>query len=373
MLQLHDITKSFDGEPVLRGISLSIPAGEVVALLGPSGSGKTTLLRIIAGLVQADSGRLLLEGEDLTEIPVHERGFGMVFQDYALFPHKSVGENVAFGLRMLGWAREEIAKRVAQMLALVGLAGFDERRVYELSGGEQQRVALARALAPSPRLLLLDEPLGALDRALRERLLNELREILREAEAMSERPEGITAVYVTHDQGEAFAVADRVVVMHDGGIEQAEAPVALYRHPASPFVARFIGMENLFEAEIVSREPPVVRTPLGELVIAAPPLAEGSAAAGDGSILLIRPEAGHILGPGEDAVNERHGRVIACSFRGRYQQGTIRLGDAVKLLLEFEVDEPLPPVGEEVRLGLAPEAMTLLEIRDWDASANAGF
>lgn len=364
MLQLHDITKSFDGEPVLQGISLSIPAGEVVALLGPSGSGKTTLLRIIAGLVQADSGRLLLQGEDLTEIPVHERGFGMVFQDYALFPHKSVGENVAFGLRMLGWSREPIERRVAQMLALVGLADFDERRVYELSGGEQQRVALARALAPSPDLLLLDEPLGALDRALRERLLNELRAILREAEAVTERPGGITAVYVTHDQGEAFAVADRVVVINDGCIEQAAAPVSLYRHPASPFVARFIGMDNLFEAEIVSREPPVVRTSLGELLLAGPPSPGPGAANRSEPILLIRPEAGHILAPGEGAVNELRGRVLACSFHGRYQQGTIGVSDGIKLLLEFEVDEPLPPVGAEVRLALAPEALTLLESGD---------
>ena len=357
MLKLHDIKKTFDGEQVLRGISLAIAAGEVVALLGPSGSGKTTLLRIIAGLAQADSGRLLLEGEDLTEIPVHERGFGMVFQDYALFPHKSVGENVAFGLRMLGWAPERIEARVAQMLALVGLAGFGQRRVFELSGGEQQRVALARALAPSPRLLLLDEPLGALDRALRERLLNELRAILQQAEAVSERPEAITAVYVTHDQAEAFAVADRVVVMSDGCIEQDASPLALYRHPDSPFVARFIGMENLFSAEIISADPPVVQTAIGRLTLGT---TRSQTAGFQSPILLIRPEAAHILSPGEQAVNEVHGRVVACSFRGRYQQGTVALTENSVLKLEFEVDEPLPPVGEKVRLALAPEALTLL-------------
>lgn len=365
MLQLREIKKAFDDEPVLRGISLTIAAGEVVALLGPSGSGKTTLLRIIAGLAQADHGRLLLEGEDLAEIPVHERGFGMVFQDYALFPHKSVGENVAFGLRMLGWHRQQIEERVSQMLALIGLAGFGERRVYELSGGEQQRVALARALAPSPRLLLLDEPLGSLDRALRERLLNELRAILQQVEAVSDRPEGITAVYVTHDQAEAFAVADRVVVMNDGCIEQDASPAGLYRHPDSPFVARFIGMENLFEAEIITRDPLIVRTDVGKLQVANHSIANLQSLISNGErsqspILLIRPEAAHIVGPGEADVNGVHGRVVACSFRGRYQQGTIAVGEEAQLKLEFEVDEPLPHVGEEVWLALAPDALSLL-------------
>ena len=365
MLQLREIKKAFDGEPVLRGISLAIAAGEVVALLGPSGSGKTTLLRIIAGLAQADHGSLLLEGEDLAEIPVHERGFGMVFQDYALFPHKSVGENVAFGLRMLGWPRQRIEERVSQMLALVGLAGFGERRVYELSGGEQQRVALARALAPSPRLLLLDEPLGSLDRALRERLLNELRAILEEVEAVSDRPEGITAVYVTHDQAEAFAVADRVVVMNDGCIEQDASPADLYRHPESPFVARFIGMENLFEAEIISRDPLIVRTDVGTLQVANRSTANlqsliSNRERSQAAILLIRPEAAHIVDPGAAGVNEVHGQVVACSFRGRYRQGTIAVGEEAQLKLEFEVDEPLPGVGEEVWLALAPEALSLL-------------
>ena len=367
MLRLHEIEKRFDGELVLKGVSLTIHAGEVVALLGPSGSGKTTLLRIIAGLAFADGGHLLFEGEDLTEIPVHERGFGMVFQDYALFPHKDVDENVGFGLRMLGWSPERIDERVNQILTLVGLAGFGQRAVYELSGGEQQRVALARALAPSPHLLLLDEPLGALDRALRERLMNELRAILKQAETVSDRPGGITAVYVTHDQGEAFAVADRVVVMNDGLIEQDAAPVALYRRPASPFVARFIGMENLFAAEVISTAPPTVRTDLGEFRIAElPPAPDGRAGAVNNSspFLLIRPEAAHILAPGDTGVNEIHGRVTACSFRGRYQQGTIAVAGGAELKLEFEVDEPLPSVGEEVRLALDPEALSLLEGND---------
>ena len=355
MLQLVDIEKSFDGEPILRSISLTIPAGEVVALLGPSGSGKTTLLRIIAGLETPDAGRLLLEGRDLMQLPVHERRFGMVFQDYALFPHKDVGENVAFGLRMEGWDRGRIAARVTQMLDLVGLAGFAGRPVYELSGGEQQRVALARALAPSPRLLLLDEPLGSLDRALRERLMNELRAILRAAQAASARPEGITAIYVTHDQAEAFAIADRIVVMHEGCIEQEDSPVVLYRRPQTPFVAHFIGMENLFPATVRAREPLTVATALGTLQVATP--VEPMPAA---PLLLVRPDAARLLPEGEQAVNEVTGRLQATSFRGRYQQATVAVASEATLKLEFEADEPLPPVGSAVQLALEPAGLVLL-------------
>ena len=219
LLELRDIERSFDGQKILRQVSLSVNRGEIVTLLGPSGCGKTTLLRIIAGLETADAGQLLLNGHDLTKIPVHKRGFGLVFQDYALFPHKSVAENIAFGLRMMNWDRTHQEKRVAQVLQLVGLGGFENRRVYELSGGEQQRVALARSLAPSPRLVLLDEPLGALDRALREQLMGELRTILKQAEnILADRTDsvepvveqlshlslppgqGMTSIYVSHDQ-----------------------------------------------------------------------------------------------------------------------------------------------------------------------------
>jgi ABC-type Fe3+/spermidine/putrescine transport system ATPase subunit len=212
-------------------------------------------------------------------------------------------------------------------------------------------------------LLLLDEPLGSLDRALRERLLNELRSILRQAESVSDRAGGITAVYVTHDQAEAFAVADRVVVMNDGCIEQDATPVNLYRHPASPFVARFIGMDNLFEAEIISSAPLTVRTRLGELRVADLPSGLASSAnltSIQSSILLIRPEAGHVMAPEEKSVNEVQGRVVACSFRGRYQQGTIAVAEEELLRLEFEIDEPLPPVGEVVRLALDPDNLSLL-------------
>mgnify|MGYP000905668710 CR=1 FL=1 len=257
MLTIRNVEKAFDGDPVLHSINLEVGAGEVVALLGPSGSGKTTLLRIIAGLTAPDNGQLLLDGEDLSAIPVHERGFGMVFQDYALFPHKNVIENVAFGLRMLGWPRQQIRPRVQEMLALVGLTGFGERRVYELSGGEQQRVALARALAPAPRLLLLDEPLGALDKKLREETQFELVKI--------QETLGVTFIVVTHDQEEAMSLATRIGVMNQGEIAMIGEPTDIYEFPNSRFVAGFIGSVNMVEGVVTEDEPDHVRIRSAEL------------------------------------------------------------------------------------------------------------
>ena len=358
MLELRDIEKRFDGGLVLRGISLSIERGEILSLLGPSGSGKTTLLRIIAGLEKTDKGQVLLEGQDLAPMPVHERRFGMVFQDYALFPHKDVAGNIAFGLRMLNWSSERVKERVTQLLALVGLPGFGSRAVYDLSGGEQQRVALARALAASPRLLLLDEPLGALDRAWRARLMGELRTILKEAEALSERTRGITAIYVTHDQAEAFAVADRVAVIRKGAIEQVAAPMKLYLQPSTRFVARFIGMENILPAKVISREPPLVSTAMGELRLSGP---ETIPATGGDVHLLIRPESARLLAEGEDAAaNVISARLGSVSFRGRYQRATVHVQGSTELILEFDAGESLPPEGSTLRLAIDPSALVLL-------------
>ena len=237
LLQVSHIHKSFDGAPLLRDVSFDVAPSEIVCLLGPSGCGKTTLLNIIAGLEQAESGQVLVEGQDISGVPVHRRGFGLMFQDLALFPHKNVRDNVAFGLRMAGLAPQAIDARVSEVLELVGLAGFEQRDVNQLSGGEQQRVALARSLAPRPRLLMLDEPLSSLDRTLRERLMNELRDILTRV--------GQTAIYVTHDQQEAFALADRVVILNAGRVAQIGTPQEVYRAPADAFVARFLGLTNL--------------------------------------------------------------------------------------------------------------------------------
>ena len=240
MLEVVDVDLSYGDHRALANVSLRVGAGEVMAVLGPSGSGKSTLLRAIAGLETPRAGRVLLAGRDITSMDVHRRNVGLMFQDYALFPHLSVSENVAFGLRMQGRERSVIRRRTDEVLSWVGLEGFAHRRIESLSGGEQQRVALARALAPEPRLIMLDEPVGALDRALRARLVPELSELIRRV--------GVTAVYVTHDQDEAFAIADRVAILHRGRIRQVSTPEELWRRPATEFVARFLGFENFADA-----------------------------------------------------------------------------------------------------------------------------
>ncbi len=240
-LAVRGLVRRYGELPAVDGIDLDVGTGEVVAILGPSGCGKTTLLRLVAGLEMADAGTVSWDGRDLAGVPPHRRDFGLMFQDHVLFPHRDVAGNVGFGLRMRGEPAARVAERVAEALELVGLAGFGDRAVSSLSGGEAQRVALARALAPEPRLLMLDEPLGSLDRVLREELVVELRSLLRRI--------GSTAIYVTHDHDEAFTVADRVVVMRGGRVEQAGTPEQLWRSPVSPFVARFLGWENVADGD----------------------------------------------------------------------------------------------------------------------------
>jgi ABC-type Fe3+/spermidine/putrescine transport system ATPase subunit len=360
LLEISRLEKSFSDKPILRGVSLELGDGEIVALLGPSGCGKTTLLRIIAGLEQFDRGTLLYNDQELAGIPVHERGFGLVFQDYALFPHKDVSGNVEFGLRMMGWDEARRMKRIGQVLELVGLTGFEKRKIHELSGGEQQRVALARSLAPSPRLLLLDEPMGSLDRALRERLMRELRTILKEAGDMLDRPEGITAIFVTHDQEEAFAVADRVLVMNEGKIEQEGSPVDLYRRPKNVFVAQFLGMDNRLRGEIVSIDPPAAQTDIGELL-----LSEGNWTVGQQLIILIRPEAADLQIPALAGYTELKARIKEKSFRGRYQEVTFEIeygGEtAMTLEFDFDTDVSLPPDRVEATLYIDPAGTIILE------------
>ena len=248
MLELSDIHKSYEGKPLLNGISVAVSAGETVCLLGPSGSGKSTLLRIIAGLEIPDQGQVCWDGENLASVPVHRRGFGLVFQDYALFPHMDVTGNVAFGLKMQNLAGADIDLRVAEILATVNLSGFGSRQVTDLSGGEQQRVALARALAPHPRLLMFDEPLGALDRNLREQLMDELRRILQAS--------GVPAIYVTHDQEEAFTLAGRVLLLHDGLIVRSGSPEQVWSDPGSVWAAQFLDAGNVVAGTVISAPSP---------------------------------------------------------------------------------------------------------------------
>lgn len=296
LLTLADATVRFGTRAVLDRVGLAVDAHEIVCVLGPSGSGKSTLLRAVAGLQELDGGQVLLDGRDQRGVPAHRRGVGLMFQDHQLFPQRDVAGNVAFGLRMHGASRGEQADRVAELLELVGLPGAQRRAVASLSGGEQQRVALARALAPRPRLLMLDEPLGQLDRSLRERLVVELRELFDEL--------GTTVLAVTHDQGEAFALADRVVVMRDGRIAQSGTPLDVWRHPADEFVARFLGFDNVVDATVAGE---VADTVWGKV-----PVPDG---AKDGRCrLLVRP-AGVRLVPADEGLPCA---VTARTFRGTH-------------------------------------------------------
>ncbi|MGA4864273.1 ABC transporter ATP-binding protein [Streptomyces lavendulocolor] len=294
MLALEDVTVRFGARAAVDAVSLEVADHEIVCVLGPSGSGKSTLLRVVAGLQPVDAGRVLLDGADQAGVPVHRRGVGLMFQDHQLFPQRDVAGNVAFGLRLRGASRKEQAARVAELLDLVGLPGAGGRAVAALSGGEQQRVALARALAPGPRLLMLDEPLGQLDRGLRERLVVELRQLFGRL--------GTTVLAVTHDQGEAFALADRVVVMRDGRIAQSGTPLQVWRRPASEFVARFLGFDNVVAATVTGA---VADTVWGKVPVPAG-TAQGAA------WLLVRP-AGVRLGDPADG--------LRCTVEGRTFRG----------------------------------------------------
>jgi ABC-type Fe3+/spermidine/putrescine transport system ATPase subunit len=341
-LLVDSIHKRYGATVAVDGVSFGVDHGELVAVLGPSGCGKTTLLHLIAGLERPDRGQTSWRGEPLSGVPPHRRGFGLMFQEYALFPHMNVGRNVGFGLRMQHMDGERLDERVAQALELVGLPGFEGRQVDQLSGGERQRVALARAIAPAPSLLMLDEPLGSLDRTLKERLMLELPRILRGTEQ--------TALYVTHDQEEAFAIADRVIVMRAGREVRIGTPEEIYRQPRTPFVARFLGLDNLLDGRAVLRgSGSEVGTALGKLAIPMP--IEGDV------ILLLRPEKVE-LGAGDGVSIE--GEVVETSFRGGSQRVVLRTG-RLELSFDFPSSTQLPTAGGRIELHFDPaEAVQVL-------------
>ena len=300
--------KRFGAATVLRDLSLSVAQGEFVSLLGPSGCGKTTLLRCIAGLLHPDRGQITVGGRDITALAAHQRNVGVVFQNYALFPHLTVAENIAFGLRARGVSKAEAAPRVAEALALVRMEAHGEKPVTALSGGQQQRVAVARALVVRPSLLLLDEPFSALDRKLRETMQVELKQLLREV--------GITAIFVTHDQEEALVVSDRVAVMNAGQIEQLTDPVTLYHAPASLYVLDFVGQSTKLSGKVLRSGDGMIEVQTAFGVLRAP----ASFMAGSSVAVGVRPEA-MILAPEADpALNTLQGRISDISFLGSRTQ-----------------------------------------------------
>jgi thiamine transport system ATP-binding protein len=338
VLEARHVSFSAGGRQILRDVSLEVGGSETVALLGPSGCGKTTLLRVIAGLERPDAGHILFEGRDVTGVPPHRRGFGMMFQDFALFPHLSVAGNVGFGLRHSGLGGRNRAERVEELLALVGLSGFGTRSVDTLSGGERQRVALARTLAPGPRLLMLDEPLGSLDRALRERLLVELKGILRQL--------GVPTVYVTHDQGEAFAVAAHVAIMDDGRIVRVGTPRDIYADPRTVFVANYLGMRNVV--------PATVRDGMAVSAAGRWPAPPGAVAA-ESILLLLRDDGVRVAeSEGDCTVG---GRLLARLFQGPRTAVQVETAAGV-LAFEVEGEQDLPPEGAMVRL-LVPQVQII--------------
>ena len=331
-LEVKNIHKSFGMTRALAGISFEVAEGEILAVLGPSGCGKSTLLSVIAGLEVPDEGDVYWRGQNLAAVPPHKRGFGLMFQDFALFPHKDVFGNVAFGLQMDGYQKDKAASVVQETLALLGLPDFEKRDVSSLSGGEQQRVALARSLAPRPRLMMLDEPLGSLDKALRERLLDDLRTILRDT--------GQTTLYVTHDQEEAFSLADRVVVMNAGEVAQIGTPQEVYRNPASVFVAQFVGLTNIFPGQGISSETgAVIETSIGLFSVDRPVTGP--------VLVLLRSDAANLEGNGFQLT----GKVEAKAFRGGLTRMTINI-DGILMDFGFDSDLALSSVGNSVTIGI---------------------
>ncbi len=341
MLRVEGLSVRYGDHVAVDDVHLEAEDGEVVCVLGPSGCGKTSLLRVIAGLERPTAGRVLLDGTDVTTARPDQRHVGLMFQQHALFPHKSVAENVAFGPRVRGWSRDEVAAVVDRALGLVDLAGFGPREVATLSGGEQQRVALARAIAPAPRLLMLDEPLGSLDRRLRDDLVDELREVFDEL--------GTTVLYVTHDQQEALALADRIVVMRTGRFERSGTPEAVWRDPRHEFVARFLGHEHVLDAVVRDG---VAHTGLGRLPL------EGAA---DGAVrLVLLPEAIELVeaaSPPPTGVLVR-GEVLDRRFAGDHLLARVRC-DALVLGVAIRRGTG-PSPGDEVLLRIDPAAVRVV-------------
>lgn len=346
-LILEGIRKSFGSVTALDGVDLTFPNKKLVCLLGPSGCGKTTLLRLIAGLETPDKGRILLEGKDITPVPAHRRDFGMVFQSHALFPHLTVGENIAYGLRIRRMSKDKCREQVKKLLDLVRMPGLEQRIISQLSGGQRQRVAMARALALEPSIFLLDEPLSALDAKLREEMQMELRLIHQRL--------GITTILVTHDQREAMTMSDVVVVLDEGRVQQVGPPMEIYRNPVNTFVANFIGSTNLLEG--VTADSRMVR--VGGEVLRVERMA-GTGAPGRAVTLSVRPEEVHVfprISPGE---NRFPGTVTFVRDVGASVETFVDCLGATIVSMASRKDNPGVAAGDRVTVELPAEACMVL-------------
>ncbi len=350
-LSLRGISKSFAGTQVLQPMTLEVADGELLALLGPSGCGKTTTLRVIAGFEAPDTGSVVIGGKDVTDLPPNKRALGMVFQSYSLFPHMTVAENIAFGLRMRGMKRPAQSDIVRTMLQTVRLEGYESRLVHQLSGGQQQRIALARALATEPSVLLLDEPLGALDKSLRERMQFELREL--------QRRFAITSILVTHDQEEALTMSDRIAVMSSGSVVQIGTPTEVYERPRTRFVAEFLGTANIFDATVASPCGPdqwslsLKAQPGAAASVTQPHLACGHAVS-----IAVRPERLELIVPAPDRLRATVRDVV---FRGSYYAYELDLPGHPAPLFVYSQTRRTVPSDAVVGLSWEPGNATVLE------------
>ena len=358
-VELKNVTVRYGRTVALDDVSIEVETGELYFLLGPSGCGKTTLLRTVAGFVDPDAGEVLFDGKPVNDVPPYARNTGMVFQNYALWPHMTVEENVAYGLRVRKVETEERTRRVAKVLAVVGLSQLGARRPAELSGGQQQRVALARALVIEPRVVLFDEPLSNLDAKLRAEMRLELRELIKQA--------GLTGIYVTHDQNEALTMADRVAVLRDGKLVQVDAPRALYESPADEFVGTFVGEANVIEGVVsqLTRDSILVSTPLGSVrLLDAPRLTEGNAVT-----VLFRPEEiSTTSGDGKGLGFQ--GEVKRVSYAGDSETLTVAVGDAAVTLKLFAPSRPTR-IGRTMKLSVPREALRVFAPYDVAAAEAA--
>ena len=351
-VRLEDLKRRYANTTALAGLTLTLAPGELVALLGPSGCGKTTALRLLAGLEEPDSGKVVVGGVDVTNVPANRRDIGMVFQAYSLFPHMSAMRNVEFGMQLHDVGPAERRKRAGDMLELVGLSAHAHKYAHQLSGGQQQRVALARALAIEPKVLLLDEPLSALDARVRARLRDEIRRVQLEV--------GTTTLFVTHDQEEALAIADRVGVMNAGRLEQLGPPTTIYSRPATPFVAEFVGLTNRLAGEVKGGE---VDVRGARLPLVKPDTADGPA------IALVRPEAVSLVADGDLEPGPLVGTVIATAFLGATSRITVDMGDGTVLAQMPTSEAAALSAGTRVRLSLRKDPVLIA--RDEKASTDS--